>query len=129
MNRPLGTTILAGLGFVQGLLTLFLGLTAFGFSYFYSFTDLQNGGAFYFYLSIALLPLGLFTLFLSYGLWTVQPWAWMWMVIVQGIGLFVELIRLLMSGAPTYAGATFSALGTCMIIYLLTPHVRAAYLR
>jgi hypothetical protein len=129
MNRPLGATILAVLGFVQGLLALFLGLTAFGFSYFYSFTDPQNAGAFYFYLSIALLPLGLFTLFLSYGLWTVQPWAWMWMVIVQGIGLFIEMMRLLLSGTPVYAGALFSALDAFMIIYLLTPHVRAAYLR
>lgn len=129
MSRPLGVTILAVLGFIRGLWWMFAGLTAFGFSFFYSFTDPQNAGAFYFYLSIALLPLGLFTLFLSYGLWTVQPWAWMWMVIGQGVGLFVELIRLLMSGVPTYSGLAFSALGIFIIIYLLTPHVRAAYLR
>lgn len=129
MSRPFGATVLAVLGFVRGLWWLFVGLTAFGFSFFYSFTDPQNAGAFYFYLSLALLPLGLFTLFLSYGLWTVQAWAWMWMVIVQGVGLLVELIGLVLSGAPTFSGALFSAVGVIIMIYLLTPEVRAAYLR
>jgi hypothetical protein len=129
MNRPFGATVLAVLGFVRGLWWLFVGLNAFGFSFFYSFTDPQNAGVFYFYLSITLLPLGLFTLFLSYGLWTVQAWAWMWMIIVQGVGLFVELIRLVLSGMPTFSGFALNTLGILIIVYLLTPQVRAAYLR
>jgi hypothetical protein len=53
----------------------------------------------------------------------------MWMVIIQGVGLFVELMRLLLSGTPTFSGVLFSALGVFLLIYLLTPHMRAAYLR
>jgi hypothetical protein len=53
----------------------------------------------------------------------------MWMVIIQGTGLFIELLRLLLSGTPTYAGALFSALSVFLIIYLLMPQVRTAYLR
>ena len=40
-----------------------------------------------------------------------------------------ELVRLVLSGNPTFSGALLSAVGVFIVIYLLSPQVRAAYLR
>jgi uncharacterized membrane protein (DUF2068 family) len=129
MNRPFGATILAILGVEVGLLWMFSSLGAFGLGTFDFLTDLYDASAFYLYVSIATLIIGGITLFLSYGLWHMRPWAWMWMVISQGMGLVVEMIRLFLGGSPSFLSGALVALSISIIAYLLTPGVRAAYLR
>ena len=51
------------------------------------------------------------------------------MVILQGMGLVVEMIRLFLGASPTYLSGVLVALSLSIIVYLLTPGVRAAYLR
>lgn len=129
MKRPVGVTILALLGFVRGLVGMLGGLTIFGLGFLELLTGFRDVGALRIYLSLALLLISLITFVLSYGLWNVRPWAWMWMVITQVLSLGLEVIPLFIGGALTYVGIVLITLSIVIVAYLLTPGVRKVFLR
>jgi uncharacterized membrane protein (DUF2068 family) len=128
VSRPMGATLLALLGIVQGLFWTFNSLTTLALGILDMSAGQTDQGASYVYLSVPMLILGLFTLVLSYGLWNVRPWAWMWMLMTQVLGLVLELIPLFY-GQIALVGLVSIAISILIIVYLLTPGVRAAYLR
>jgi hypothetical protein len=73
------------------------------------------------------LAVSILYLVLAYGLWTLQPWAWM-----LGVGLPIASIVLalldLMQGTQNLVGAIISvAISAAIMYYLFTPPVKAAF--
>jgi uncharacterized membrane protein (DUF2068 family) len=128
VRRPLGATLLALLGIVRGGFWTFTSLTTLLLGILNMSASQIDQGASYVYLSVAMLMLGLLTLVLSYGLMNVRPWAWMWMLITQVLGLGLELIPLFFGGLSAF-GVVSISISILIIVYLSTPGVRAAYLR
>jgi hypothetical protein len=112
--RPFGVTLVALLVMIHGGIAFFQAVAAL---------TLPGVGTMTFILD-ALFALVL--LYLAYSLWTVQPWAWLTALIIEGINAFFALATVLL--APTSLGAWSTILLAALIIFYLTrPSVRAAF--
>ncbi len=119
MDRPgarLGeVAAIAGLVAIHGLLALAQALVGLG----------QPGGPFAFLLS-ALVALVL--LYLAFGIWTREPWAWLTTLMVEGIDGFFALVSVIL--VPGAVGAWLTLVLAGAISFLLTrPGVRGAFHR
>lgn len=102
-HRPLGITIIA---IVIGLQAIFSIIAA-----------LQFG-------AIIAIILGILTLLLAWGLWTLQPWAFWTAVVLEAIDIIYDLFSL-GQGASVIVSLIFSVL---ILVYLLRDQsVRAAF--
>ena len=108
-ERPFGVTLIAILLAIEGILAL---IAAFGAV---DTLTLILGVLF-----------GVALLYLAYGVWTLQPWAWTATLIVVGIYAVFSLIAVIM--APGSIGAWISLILAAVIVwYLLQPDVRGAF--
>src|SRR3990172_6814336 len=63
------------------------------------------------------LALGIVTLYVAWGAWNLQSWAWMWLAVVIAIGLVLAVLN----------RQWFSAIVDAIVVYyLFRPEVKAA---
>lgn len=115
-DRPLGVSLIAILLAVNGIFAL---VVAFGV--------LGPGpvGT----LGVVIQALfGVALLYLAYGMWTLQGWAWLATLIIQGLNAVFAVIALF--SAPGAISVWISLILAAVIIaYLLQPDVRNAFTR
>jgi hypothetical protein len=112
--RPFGVTVVAMLVALHGIVAFFQAVAAL---------SLPGVGVTTFLLD-ALFALVL--LYLAYSLWTVQPWAWLTTLLIEGINAFFALVTIVL--APASLGAWITILLAAGIFYYLSrPSVRAAF--
>jgi len=124
--RPTGIAILAILGFIGGILALLGGalfiavagsgiLTSYGVGMFSGFVSILGG---------VIIVLGLFTLFVSWGMWSGKSWAWYLAVVLYAIGLIGGLVILVAGGIVGIVSVLIELL---LLWYLFRPHVKAFF--
>lgn len=110
-GRSLGVTLIAILLAVNGVMTLIGSFTTLG---------MGTGGTLGTIIGVLF---GAALLYLAYGLWTLQSWAWATTLLLQGLNALVAVIVIFTS--PGAIGAWISLLLAAVIIYyLLRPDVR-----
>jgi hypothetical protein len=124
-NPPILISILGFFAALAGFAWLFLGLRILGFDWFGIFGDLPK------YESVGIwgwliTGLGLLWLAAAIGLWAMQPWAWMFAMVIAGFALleaFIWFIQYPGSGV----GFGMGILPFLIILYLNGREVRAAF--
>ena len=126
MNRPIGALIIAVLVFLRGLWGVMTGLLALGIGGLAFFVSgLTDPGAVAIYWAIASLVIGVLTLAIAYGLFTLRPWAWMWAVLLLVLGLIIDLLIMFTGGGTNWISMIIAVI---VLIYMLTPGVRQAFM-
>jgi len=128
--RPLGVTILAILQIISGIwdfivgAALLLGFVVVGI--FAGFNIIT--GAFLGLAAVAFV-LGILSLVLAYGLWKGRRWAWVWSIITAILGLILGIVGLVLVGLTLYTVVNIVpiVLYAIILIYLMTPRVRAFF--
>ncbi len=117
-QRPTGITILAILAAIGGVLYVLAGLTLLGVGAVggvvgsgIGFLSGTLGG-------LILLVLGLVTLYVAWGAWNLQPWAWTWMAVVVVVSLVVAVLN------RQWVSAVVDAI---VVYYLFRAEVKAAF--
>jgi hypothetical protein len=124
--RPTGITILAILGFIGGILALLGGalflavassgiLSSYGMGMFSGFVSVFGG---------VIIVVGLFAIFVSWGMWSGKSWAWYLAVILYAIGVVFGLV-ILIAGALT--GIVSLLIEVLLLWYMFRPHVKAFF--
>lgn len=124
--RPTGITILAILGFIGGILAILGGalfiavassgvLSTYGMSMFSGFVSLFGG---------VILIVGLFAIFVSWGMWSGKGWAWYLAVILYAIGVVFGLLLIIAGGLTGIVSVLIDLL---LLWYMLRPHVKAYF--
>lgn len=110
-HRPFGVVLIAILLALNGILSIIAGIAALGFV----------AGA-----GIVEIIFGLVLLYVAYGMWSLQSWAWLSTLILEGINALFAVISLI--AAPASIGAWISLIIAAIIIYYLTrPEVHEAF--
>lgn len=113
-ERPVGVTLIAFLLALNGIVALLGAIGVFGPT---------PGGTVGLILGLLF---GLALLYLAYGLWTLQPWAWLTTLLIQGINAVFALITAF--AAPGAITAWISlVLAAVIIFYLTRSEVREAF--
>ncbi|MGE5619006.1 MAG: hypothetical protein ACM3US_07070 [Sphingomonadaceae bacterium] len=115
-ERPIGVTLIAILLAVNGVVVLVSSIGAFG--------PAPGGTA-----SVVIgVIFGLALLYLAYGLWTLQLWAWWATVALEGLNAIFSLLAIFV--APGAVSAWVSLILAAVIVgYLLQPSVRDDFQR
>ena len=110
--RPTGVTVLAVLAAIGGVLLLLGALALLATVPLFGIVSL----------ALAILYLGL-----AYGLWTLQPWAWMLGVGLSIVSIVLSILQVI-QGQTTIVSAIISiAISGVILYYLYTPPVKAAF--
>jgi hypothetical protein len=111
--RPIGVAVVAALLAVNGVAVLVTALGVLGPAD--DFVGTAIGVLF-----------GFALLYLAYGMWTLQGWAWLATLLLQGVNGFFALLAVVSS--PGAVGAWRSlAVAAAVIFYLTRSPVRAAF--
>src|ERR671917_530530 len=114
-HRPTGVTILGVLFVIAGAFTLLGGITALA----------QGSGSILTVLGAVLIPLGIASLIVAYGLFKAKSWAWFVAVVLSIIGLIVNVISLVTSNMGAIGGALVGiAINGIVLYYLSRRNVR-----
>ncbi len=114
VERSFGVTLIAILLAINGLLTVFSYLLTFGAA---GGTDVA---------SVIGVLFGLALLYLAYGVWTLQRWAWLTTLLLEILNLIFDLIAVI--AAPGALGAWFGlVLAAVIVFYLTRPGIRAEF--
>ncbi|HEY3246757.1 MAG TPA: hypothetical protein VGK88_00515 [bacterium] len=119
-QRPTGITILAILEAIGGIFAILGGLTLMGIGAIGGFAGsglLASMGVFG---GLVLVALGLVGLYVAWGAWNLQPWAWMWLVIVAIVTIVIDIFD--------WRRNLFAIIINAVIIYYLyRAEVKAAF--
>lgn len=127
-QRPFGVTILAILEIIGGLLELGVGALMFTaaalFGSLIPEEEVSGLGGFltglFSVIGIIFVIIGLIALFIAYGLWTGQGWAWTLCLIFSIIGIIIGILSL-----PT--GIISLIINILILYYITRPHVKAFF--
>ena len=124
-NPPILISVLGFFGAMAGFAWLFLGLRILGFDWFGVFGDLPafEGVGLWGWLAIAG---GVAWLLAAFGLWSLQPWAWMFAMIVAGFAIFEGMLYMFQYPG-TGVGLSMILLPGLIVFYLLTSEVKQAF--
>ena len=124
-NPPILVSVLGFFGVIAGLYWLYLGLRVLGFDWFGILGDLgrfeQSG--LWGWLAIGA---GIAWLAASFGLWSLQPWAWLFTIIVAGFALF-EAFLWFLEAPGTGVGFASAIMPLIIILYMNSREVRSAF--
>ena len=124
-NPPILISVIGFFAVLAGFAWLFLGLRILGFDWFGLLGDVgkfeQSG--LWGWLAIGA---GVLWLAAGFGLWSLQPWAWMFAMVVAGLSLF-EAFLWLLEYPGTGLGLGMSILPLIIILYLNGRDVKAAF--
>jgi hypothetical protein len=124
-NPPILISVIGFFGVMAGLAWLFLGLRLLGFDWFGALGDIEafEQSGLWGWLAIAG---GVAWLLASFGLWSLQPWAWTFAMIVVGFALF-EAMLLAFQYPGSGLGLSAMLMPGLIGIYLMNRDVRAAF--
>ena len=128
--RPIGVTVLAILAAIGGVLLILSGLTLAGISGAIADTGLGGMAT---VVGFVVILVGVLYLVLTYGLWTLKPWAWTLGVGLQGASILLTIIQLIgqmlapSASSPIVGAVVALAIPTAILFYLFRPHVKAAF--
>jgi uncharacterized membrane protein (DUF2068 family) len=111
----MGITILAVLAAIGGLFGLFGGFVLLG-------AGAING--MYPILGIITLISAIASLAFAYGAWTLQPWAWMLGLVIQGVNVILAIISLIRGDFSSIVSLIIAGI---IIYYLMTPEIKRAF--
>jgi uncharacterized membrane protein (DUF2068 family) len=124
MQRPMGVTILAVLAAIGGVLGIFAGMVLVGLSSAAADLALPLSGLVA-VLGLATLVISVLDLVLAWGLWTLKPWAWMLGIVLEVVGIVLNILEYRSATASsTIIGIVIAGI---IIYYLYQPHVRRAF--
>jgi hypothetical protein len=124
-NPPILISVLGFFGAMAGFAWIFFGLRLLGFDWFGALGDVPA------YEHVGLwgwlvLAGGICWLIASFGLWAMQPWAWMFAMVIAGLAVFEGFLYMIQyPGSGIGLGMMF--LPGVIIIYLLSRDVKAAF--
>jgi len=128
--RPLGVTILAILQIISGIWDIVLGsLLLLGFVVVGVFVGFGLITAAFLGVALVAFILAILSFVLAYGLWKGRRWAWVWSIITAVLGLILGIIGLVLVGLTleTVVNIVPIVLYAIILIYLMTPRVRAFF--
>lgn len=120
-KRPLGITIIAILLFIQAVIEIIVGIFAF------VGTTIANPAA---GLLLGWIPLaiGIVTLIVAWGLWTLKPWAYWVTLIVEIINIVINLFSFGQPNHSIFGVISGGLVSVIIVIYLLVDgNVRRAF--
>ncbi len=124
-NPPILISVIGFFGVMAGLFWLVLGLRILGFDWFGLLGDLgkfeQSG--LWGWLAIGA---GIAWLAASFGLWSLQPWAWLFTCIVAGFALF-EAFLWFLEYPGTGVGFAAAIMPVIILLYMNSREVKAAF--
>ncbi len=115
-ERPLGVTLIAILLAVNGIVVLVGSIATFA---------PEPGGNL---AAIIGVIFGIALLYLAYGMWTLQDWAWWTTVVLEGINAIFAIVALVVAPGAIATWITL-ALALIIIAYLVQPNVRDDFVR
>ena len=124
-NPPILISVLGFFGAMAGFGWLFLGLRLLGFDWFGALGDVpafEHVGL-WGWLAIAG---GIAWLLAAFGLWSLQPWAWMFAMVVAGFAIF-EAFLWMVQYPGSGIGLGMLIVPGLIVIYLLTKEVKDAF--
>jgi hypothetical protein len=110
-QRPTGITILAILAALGGIFAVLGGLTALGIGVIGGFAGSGFIAGMGTLGGLLLLAIGIVQLYVAWGTWNLQPWAWTWLVVVAAINLVIAL--------TDWRNSLFSLIVNAVIVYYL----------
>jgi hypothetical protein len=126
-SRPTGITVLAVLSAIGGILGILGGVALIGLG---GLGAATTGEAAFFGLGavfgILALATGIASLAFAYGAWTLQPWAWMLGVVLQGASIVLAVIAII-SGSDISSQIIGVAIAGIILYYLMQPNIKAAF--
>ena len=124
-NPPILISVIGFFGVLAGFYRLYLGLRLLGFDWFGVLGDLQpfEQSGLWGWLAIAA---GIAWLVASFGLWSLQAWAWMFALVVAGLSLF-EAFLWFLEAPGTGVGFSAAIMPLILIWYLNSREVRTAF--
>jgi hypothetical protein len=124
-NPPILISVIGFFAAMAGFAWLFFGIRVLGFDWFGIFGDLPQVEGVGLWGWLAILA-GILWLAAAVGLWSVQPWAWAFAMVVAGISLF-EAFLLAMSAFGTGLALASGLLPLVIILYLNSRAVKMAF--
>ncbi len=122
-HRPTGVTVLGILFVIAGAFTLLGGITtlvAIPFVANEQTVLAQGSGSILTVLGAVLIPLGIASLVVAYGLFKAKSWAWYVAVALSIIGLVVNVISLVTSDIGAITGALVGIAINAIVLYYLS---------
>ncbi len=121
-NPPILISITGFFAILAGVDALFLGTRLLGFNWFGVFGDLpgvEHAGLW----GWLALGVGVLWIVISFGLWTMQSWAWLATIVLCGLNLFWSFL-LMLELPGSGAGIATAFVPTIVVLYMLTSSVR-----
>ncbi|MDQ3968192.1 MAG: hypothetical protein M3275_07335 [Thermoproteota archaeon] len=120
-HRPTGVTVLGILFVIAGAFTLLGGITTLVAIPFVANVNLaQVSGSILTVLGAVLIPLGIASLVVAYGLFKAKSWAWYVAVALSIIGLVVNVISLVTADIGAITGALVGIAINAIVLYYLS---------
>jgi hypothetical protein len=124
-NPPVLISVIGFFAAIAGFAMLFAGLRFLGFDWFGIFGDLPQFESAGFWGWLLILA-GVLWLAAAAGLWALQPWAWVFAMVVAGLSLF-EAFILLFQYPGSGLGLAASLMPLLIIFYLNSRYVKASF--
>jgi len=124
-NPPILISVLGFFGALAGFAWLILGIRLLGFDWFGTLGDLPAFESAGLWGWLAILA-GIAWLAAAFGLWSLQPWAWMFAMIIAGISLF-EAFLLMLGNFGSGLGIAAALLPGILLFYLNSGEVKSAF--
>lgn len=124
-NPPILISVLGFFGAMAGFAWIFFGMRLIGFNWFGALGDVpafDHVGLW----GWLILAGGICWLLASFGLWSLQPWAWMFAMVVAGLAIF-EAFLWMIQYPGTGIGLGMMILPGLIVLYLNTSDVKAAF--
>jgi hypothetical protein len=124
-NPPVLISVIGFFTAMAGFAWLFFGLRLLGFDWFGALGDapaFEQVGL-WGWLAIGV---GVLWLFVAFGLWALQPWAWMTAMVVAGLAIF-EAFVWMVQYPGTGIGLAMMLMPGLIVIYLLSSGVKSQF--
>lgn len=124
-NPPILVSVLGFFGAMAGFAWLFFGLRVLGFDWFGLLGDLPKFESVGIWGWLAVIT-GILFLAVSFGLWSLQSWAWLAAMIIAGFSLF-EAVIAMFQFPGSGVGISMAILPGLLLLYLNSASVKAAF--
>jgi len=124
-NPPILISVLGFFAALAGFYWLYVGIRILGFDWFGALGDLPAFEQSGLWGWLALLT-GVVIIAAAFGLWTLQPWAWIFTMVVAGFALLEAFIWML-DYAGTGVGLAAAIMPLLIIWYMNTREVKAQF--
>jgi|SRR4029453_5108403 hypothetical protein len=122
LRPPVGIAIIGFFALVAGISHLFLGLNLVGAV---TFGPAQTGSGIFLSGVLAIIGGAIF-IAVAFALWSLQPWAWAFAMIIAVLGLFEAFLILLASASLGY-GLAAALLPAVVLWYLNQPEIKGTF--